>query len=227
MRVWLVPLLMAFAVSSASAENIRVMAAGSLKDAFTAIFADYSKRYGGGFSPVWGPSGTLRERLQNGEAFDVFASAALPHAQTLTDAGISGPSVLFVRNALCIVTDAGRDAECRKPGRDAAQARDQDRDIDAGGRSFRRLYLGGVSQDRCAASRRLRYPVEKSPAVGRRSRRAGHRERTPPAAGRARRSRDRSVHQLLLGRRDNSPGNRRDTNRWICRRSLRRAPNTD
>ena len=109
MRVWLVPLLMAFAVSSASAENIRVMAAGSLKDAFTAIFADYSKRYGGGFSPVWGPSGTLRERLQNGEAFDVFASAALPHAQTLTDTGISGPSVLFVRNALCIVTDAGRE----------------------------------------------------------------------------------------------------------------------
>lgn len=84
------------------------MAAGSLKDAFTAIFADFSKQYGNSFSPVWGPSGTLRERLQNGEAFDIFASAALPHAQTLTDAGISGPSVLFARNALCIVTDASR-----------------------------------------------------------------------------------------------------------------------
>lgn len=109
MRVWLVPLLIAFAVSSASAKNIRVMAAGSLKDAFTAIFADYSKRYGGSFSPVWGPSGTLRERLQNGEAFDIFASAALPHAQTLTDAGISGPSVLFARSTLCLVTDADRE----------------------------------------------------------------------------------------------------------------------
>jgi hypothetical protein len=54
MRFWLVPLLIALAVASASAENIRVMAAGSLKDAFTAIFADYSKRYGGSFSPVWG-----------------------------------------------------------------------------------------------------------------------------------------------------------------------------
>ena len=84
------------------------MAAGSLKDAFTAIFADFSKQYGNSFSPVWGPSGTLRERLQNGEAFDIFASAALPHAQALTDAGISGPSVLFARNALCIVTDASR-----------------------------------------------------------------------------------------------------------------------
>ena len=35
----------------------------------------------------------------------MFASAALPHAQALTDAGISGPSVLFARNALCVVTD--------------------------------------------------------------------------------------------------------------------------
>jgi molybdate transport system substrate-binding protein len=105
MRAWLVALMMALA-SSASAAEIRVMAAGSLKDAFTAIFADFTKQYGVGFVPVWGPSGTLRERLQNAEPFDVFASAALAHAQTLTDAGISGPSVLFTRNALCVVTTA-------------------------------------------------------------------------------------------------------------------------
>jgi ABC-type molybdate transport system substrate-binding protein len=108
MRVWLVALVVASALTSASASEIRVMAAGSLKDAFTAIFADYTKLRGDSFSPVWGPSGVLRERLQKGEAFDIFASAALHHAQALTDAGISGPSVLFVRNALCIVTDAGR-----------------------------------------------------------------------------------------------------------------------
>jgi len=84
------------------------MAAGSLKDAFTAIFADFTKQYGNGFAPVWGPSGVLRERLQKGEAFDVFASAALPHAQNLTDAGVSGPSVLFAKNALCVVTGADR-----------------------------------------------------------------------------------------------------------------------
>jgi molybdate transport system substrate-binding protein len=108
MRGWLAVFIIALAASSASAAEIRVVAAGSLKDAFTAIFADYTKRYGGGFSPVWAPSGTLRERLQNGEAFDIFASAALPHAQALTDAQISGPSVLFARNALCIVTDASR-----------------------------------------------------------------------------------------------------------------------
>jgi molybdate transport system substrate-binding protein len=108
MRAWPVAIMVALAASSAPAAELPVMAAGSLKDPFTAIFADYAKRYGGGFAAVWGPSGVLRERLQNGEAFDVFASAALPHAQTLTDAGVSGPSVLFARNALCIVTEADR-----------------------------------------------------------------------------------------------------------------------
>jgi molybdate transport system substrate-binding protein len=108
MRSLLVASMMALAASSASAAELKVLAAGSLKDAFTAIFADYTKQYGTSFAPVWGPSGTLRERLQKGEPFDVFASAALPHAQTLTDAGISGPSMLFAKNTLCIVTTADR-----------------------------------------------------------------------------------------------------------------------
>src|SRR5258708_15132555 len=103
---WVMAIVGGVGGSWAGAAEIRVMAAGSVKDAFTAIFADYTKRYGDSFAPVWGPSGVLRERLQNGEAFDIFASAALPHAETLTDAGVSGPSVLFARNALCIVTDA-------------------------------------------------------------------------------------------------------------------------
>src|ERR1700753_2958506 len=106
MRTWLAALMMALATHTASAGDIRVFAAGSLKDAFTAVFADYSKQTGTGFAPVYGPSGTLREKLQAGLEFDVFASAALSHAQTLTDAGISGPSVLFTRNALCVVTKA-------------------------------------------------------------------------------------------------------------------------
>jgi molybdate transport system substrate-binding protein len=112
MRTLLIAIMIALA-SSASAAEIRVMAAGSLKDAFTAIFSEYSKRYGDGFAPVWGPSGELRKRLQNGEAFDIFASAALAHAQALTDADVAGPSVMFVRNTLCIVTEASRPLETR------------------------------------------------------------------------------------------------------------------
>ena len=107
MRTLLLALMIALS-SPAQAAELKVMAAGSLKEAFTAVFADFSKQYGHSFAPVFGPSGGLRERLQKGEAFDVFASAALPHAQTLTDAGISGPSMLFTRNALCVVTAADR-----------------------------------------------------------------------------------------------------------------------
>jgi molybdate transport system substrate-binding protein len=110
MRALLVALMIAM-TSPASAADIKVMAAGSLKDAFTVLLADFSQQYGGGFAPVYGPSGGLRERLQKGEPFDVFASAALPHAQALTEAGISGPSIMFTRNALCVVTTADRDIE--------------------------------------------------------------------------------------------------------------------
>jgi molybdate transport system substrate-binding protein len=110
-RPWLMVLMVALVSSSASASEIRVFAAGSLKDAFTAVFDGYTKQHGSSFAPVWGPSGVLRERLEKGEAFDVFASAALPHAQALTEAGITGPSVLFARNELCIVTDADRPFE--------------------------------------------------------------------------------------------------------------------
>src|SRR5690349_5167245 len=107
MRGWLIAILVAM-VSPASAADIRVMAAGSLKDPFTAIFAEFGKQYHVGFSPTWGPSGLLRERLQGGEGFDVFASAALPHAQALSDAGLSGPSVMFVRNTLCVLAGTDR-----------------------------------------------------------------------------------------------------------------------
>lgn len=95
--------VLAVPVAMAGAAEVRLLGAGSLKDPLTAMFADYTRQYGTTFSATWGPSGVLRERLQAGEAFDVFASAALPHAQALTDAGVSGPSVLFARNALCAV----------------------------------------------------------------------------------------------------------------------------
>jgi molybdate transport system substrate-binding protein len=108
MRTWLAAIMITLTSLPAASSEIRVLAAGSLKDAFTAIFADYAKQHDVQITPVWGPSGVLRERIEAGEAFDVFASAALPHAQSLTDAGLSGPSALFARNALCVVTNAAR-----------------------------------------------------------------------------------------------------------------------
>jgi ABC-type molybdate transport system substrate-binding protein len=50
---------------------------------------------------VFGASGLLRERLQSGEAADVFASANLEHPQALAAAGRAEPVQRFTRNTLC------------------------------------------------------------------------------------------------------------------------------
>lgn len=108
MRSLLAAIMLTLTSLPTSASDIRVLAAGSLRDVLTSVFVDYARQHGVEFIPVWGPSGALRERIQRGEAFDIFASAALPHAQTLTDAGLSGPSSLFARNTLCVVTGDDR-----------------------------------------------------------------------------------------------------------------------
>ncbi len=113
--MWLRRAFLAFAIvffataSIAEDQEIKLVAAGSLTDAFNAMIADYGKTHPVHFKTVWGPSGTLRDALEKGEPFDIFASAALKHAETLSDESISTPSALFVRNALigsCIVCAA-------------------------------------------------------------------------------------------------------------------------
>jgi ABC-type molybdate transport system substrate-binding protein len=190
MRRWLIAIMVALASSSAAASEIRVMAAGSLRDVFAAVFADYEKLYGDGFAPVWGPSGVLRERLQKGEAFDIFASAGLPHAQVLTEAGVSGPSVLFVRNALCIVTDADRQLDAGnlvetllKPEiRIGTSTPVSD---PAGDYTWEMFH-----KNRCPAARRLRDLVQEGTTIGRQCRHRIPCERPIANAGRTRRPPD-------------------------------------
>lgn len=84
------------------AEPLRVLAAGSLKGAFTEIIAQWQTLHPE--QPVTlvpGPAGWLRERIEQGEAFDLYASAALTHAEAVHREGWSGPAVLFARNTLC------------------------------------------------------------------------------------------------------------------------------
>jgi ABC-type molybdate transport system substrate-binding protein len=86
---------------------LRVLAAGSLKTAFTAVIARWhSVRPDQPVSMENGPAGWLRQRIEQGERYDVYASAALSHAQALHEQGLSGPAVLFARNALCALVKA-------------------------------------------------------------------------------------------------------------------------
>jgi molybdate transport system substrate-binding protein len=83
-------------------EPLRVLAAGSLKSAFTEIIVQWQTLHPE--QPVTlipGPAGWLRGRIEQGEAFDLYASAALTHAEAVHREGWSGPAVLFTHNTLC------------------------------------------------------------------------------------------------------------------------------
>jgi molybdate transport system substrate-binding protein len=52
----------------------------------------------------------VRERIENGDATDVFASADVKNVQLLADAGCAAPPVVFARNRLCALLAPGIDA---------------------------------------------------------------------------------------------------------------------
>lgn len=88
--------------ANTKADPVHVLAAGSLKNAFTEIIKQWQTIHPD--QPVTlavGPAGWLRERIEHGEVFDLYASAALAHAETVYREGLSGPAVLFARNTLC------------------------------------------------------------------------------------------------------------------------------
>ncbi|WP_119166439.1 molybdate ABC transporter substrate-binding protein [Algihabitans albus] len=97
-------LLMTTAALPASADAVKLQAAGSLRAAMTDIAAAYTESSGKAVQAAFGPSGLLRERIEGGEASHVFASANMRHPRILESQGIGGPVVLFARNRLCVLT---------------------------------------------------------------------------------------------------------------------------
>ncbi len=79
---------------------LRIYAAGSLRGAFDAMVKAFDA---GDTQMVYGGSGLLRERLEKGEAADVFASADLAQPRRLASGHPGGPVVLFARNRLCVI----------------------------------------------------------------------------------------------------------------------------
>ena len=95
------------ATPAAAQDTIKVHAAGSLKAALTEAAGAFAKRPDGAkVDFAFGPSGLLKERLETGEASDVFASANMAHPKALADAGKAGPVRAFARNTLCALTGA-------------------------------------------------------------------------------------------------------------------------
>ncbi len=83
---------------------VQVYAAGSLREALTAIAADHTARTRQKVALTFGASGLLRERIEKGEPAQVFASADTDHPQRLATQGGWQTPVVFTRNALCALT---------------------------------------------------------------------------------------------------------------------------
>ena len=86
---------------SASADSLKLYAAGSLKAALDDVVGSYEKTYKTNVTTKFGPSGLLRKAIEDGENTDIFASADMAHPEKLASIGWGGPVVLFARNQLC------------------------------------------------------------------------------------------------------------------------------
>lgn len=87
----------------AHAEQVNLYAAGSLKAALGEVVKAYEQNGGGTVKTEFGPSGTLRQRIEKEGQAHVFASANMEHPLALQAAGKGGPVVLFTRNNLCAI----------------------------------------------------------------------------------------------------------------------------
>jgi molybdate transport system substrate-binding protein len=64
----------------------------------------YRKESGLGISVSYGPSGKLRENIEQGRQADVFASASVEHTAALAAKKLLSRSVTFAYNELCVVS---------------------------------------------------------------------------------------------------------------------------
>ena len=88
-------------VGAARADELHVLAAGSLREVVGEIGDHYKKATGIAVTADFGPSGVLRERIEKGEKADLLASADMGHPLKLLADGRATRVDMFTRNALC------------------------------------------------------------------------------------------------------------------------------
>lgn len=87
-------------------DPVRVLSAGSMRYAFPSIIHAFEQQTGIAVSLALGPAGLLRERIEAGEPFDLFASANMAHPRRLASIGLAEDAVCFARNRFCVVARA-------------------------------------------------------------------------------------------------------------------------
>src|SRR5215469_17998573 len=83
------------------ADELRVLAAGSLREAIGEIGDRYRKATGIAVAADFSSSGLLRERIETGEKTDLFASADMGNPLKLLADGRAVRVDMFTRNTLC------------------------------------------------------------------------------------------------------------------------------
>ena len=86
---------------SATAEPLRIFAAGSLTAVFSDMVAAFPAPPGSVAEPQFGPSGLLREKIESGAAADLLASADMAQPRRLAAGHPDRSVILFTRNRLC------------------------------------------------------------------------------------------------------------------------------
>ncbi|MCK8787108.1 substrate-binding domain-containing protein [Roseomonas sp. NAR14] len=96
----------AWSGAARAAEPIRILAAGSLGAVLPELIAAAGLPADAVAPPVFGPAGVLGERLRNGEAADLFASADLAQPRAVAAQRPGTLVVPFARNRMCVVAPA-------------------------------------------------------------------------------------------------------------------------
>jgi molybdate transport system substrate-binding protein len=100
----LLPSLVLLGAAPAHAEEaLRLFAAGSLTRAMTALLAEAGVPAEQIATPVFGPSGVLRERIEQGAPADILASADMQQPRRLAQERGNRSVILFARNRMCVL----------------------------------------------------------------------------------------------------------------------------
>src|SRR5579862_5594459 len=85
----------------------RIFAAGSLRQALNDIVSAYQQGGGQRYVPTYGPSGKLRQEIEQGNVPEIFASASIEHTEALLKAGKLRSNLVLTRNQLCLMAAPG------------------------------------------------------------------------------------------------------------------------
>jgi molybdate transport system substrate-binding protein len=103
-RLLMAAMMIAATVPIARASDLVLYGAGSLRESMTEIARSFGQAHGLTVTTQFGPSGRMRQRIENGEHVDVFTSADVGHARKLVEDGRASVMAVFARNTVCLLS---------------------------------------------------------------------------------------------------------------------------